>query len=58
MYAYAQIYHTTQRVKYTWDDSVSRKLQFYNEVKSLSEPEKYLMCNKYTAQNGVQQIKH
>jgi hypothetical protein len=43
MYAHAQLNHTTQRVKYTWDDSVSgytSKLQFYNEVKSLSEHEK------------------
>jgi hypothetical protein len=42
MYAHARLYHTTQRVKDIWDDSVSgySKLQFYNEVKSLSEPDK------------------
>jgi hypothetical protein len=62
MYAHARLYHTTQRVKYTWDDSVSgySKLQFNNEEKSVSEPEKYpmtLMCNNYTAHNGFQQIK-
>jgi hypothetical protein len=50
MYAHARLYHTTQRVKDTWvqewHDSVSgySKLQFYNEVTSLSEPEKYLSC--------------